>query len=235
MQRYQRHRAIKKLKQLLDAPRKEEELYSPPANMYMTTQKNGSSAGADQDSILEVDQLQRMRETEKVAKLLQGLISKLQSWLYEGEQRHDHSGTDDINLAEQIQAVTRDIDLILQQLMRGVLFTEAEKDTYREWKISGALTSFPLTGHNETMIIPTLECFHRRIASWQGEWLQRKRKLYRIHHHIRDLSLNVHDVRCARISRELRVATTAVDMVVERGIRLFGLVLDNIKIVCFHQ
>ena len=65
-----------------------------------------------------------------------------------------------------------------------------------------------------------LEGMRSQISLWQKEQLERKRRLYKIETTVRDLGVNINDVRCRGLDRDRRAALASLNMSTDSGIRI---------------
>jgi hypothetical protein len=156
-------------------------------------------------------------------------ISRLEQMLRRGggdDDDDDDIGNDSHNNAAIGNAFI-DIAVALAELDAAILFTEAEKAAAaaaiaRRQKLLSTLRSRldleePDSAGNRA---ETLTLLRLRIQDWQRESAQRQKKVNRVETTIRDLGLNVNDVRCAKILSEQKDAVAAADAVTTAGATL---------------
>lgn len=211
MQRYREYRLLKKVKKVLNTEVKEE-TYAPPRNIYM-----GDKSLSTGDSILDPSRKLRMAQVETVARLLVQLIGRLDDSQADacGDRSADH----------QVEAVSAEIAIVFEELKGGVLFTEAEKITRRRRGAQGRIHGSIADDH-ATCDLATLKS---QVQDWLQEHLRRKSKFKRVETGIRDLALNVNDVRCSQILRDRQAAVAALNSTTEQGMPLLQTIFDKIQ------
>jgi hypothetical protein len=205
---------LKKVKKVLNAPVKEE-TYTPSNNLYMSDRslKNG-------DSFPDPARKLRMTQVEKVAQLLLQQISRLEELLAHVPQIDRQSDP-------EVEATSTEIEMVFEELDRGMLLTETEKAARR---LEGAQCRRhgSITDDHATNILGVLRS---EIQDWQQEKLRRKKKSNRVESGIRDLALNVNDVRCTQILRDRQTSIAALDSTIDKGIPLLKTIFSNVMSV----
>jgi hypothetical protein len=195
---------IKKVQKLMNTPVKKE-IYEPSGNMYV------SDKGLHpEDHSLDPNRILRMTQVDVVARLLLQQVNRLEVVNADrGSEKNNEMGI-------EIEGTFAEIDIVLEELSLGVLFTDAEKAEKRLQRTS--LRSSSISAGDDTTI--NLGDLKAHIQGWQHEKLLRKKKFNRIERSISDLSLNVNDVRCSQISSDRRMSAAALDSTIDLGVPL---------------
>lgn len=210
MGKFAQYRFLKKVKKMLDTPVKSEDLYDVSAAPIYIGDKRSRRESYESNP----NQSLRRTQVNEIASMLLQQISRLEQMLGGGA---DAMG-DDRNTAAIGNAFI-DIAVAFAELDAALLFTEAEKAARRQ-KLSMLGLRLNLgsdsTGNNEA----TLALLRIQIQDWQLESRRKLRRVKRIETTIRDLGLNVNDVRCAQILSEKNEAVAASEAVITAGARL---------------
>ena len=212
MQKYRQYQMLKKVKKVLNTPAKEEKIYAPANNIYMSDKSLNTG-----DSLLDPSRKLRMTQVEAAAQLLLQLISRL------GDLQADFrvDGSSD----PQFDATSTEIGIVFEELDGGMLFTEAEKAARRlqgaQGRKHGSIADDHATSDFNTM--------KTQVQDWQQETLRRKKKFNRVENGIRDLALNVNDVRCIQILRDRQTSVAALISTIEQGVPLLKIIFDKIQ------
>jgi hypothetical protein len=216
------YRFLKKLREMLDTPVRNEDSYDVSAAPIYIGDKRWRS---ESDESNPSHSLRRTQVKEIVSMLLEQ-ISRLEQMLRRGGGGDD----DDIGNGSHNNAAIGnafiDIAVALAELDAAILFTEAEKAAAvaaiaRRQKLSSTLRSrLDLKPDSVGNCSETLTLLRLQIQDWQLESAQRQKKVKRVETTIRDLGLNVNDVRCAKILREQKDAVAASEAVTTAGATL---------------
>ncbi len=205
---------LRKVKKVLNAPVKED-VYTPVSKLYMSNKDLNN-----EDSILDPGRKLRMTQVKMVAQMLLQQITQL------GELLEDVDQTDHVTDSE-IGETSTDIQIVFEELDRGVLLTEAEKAARR-------LDTAQRGRHNyiaDNQATSDLTTLRTQVQDWQQKNTRRWKKLNRVESGIRDLSLNVNDVRCTQILRDRQACVAALDSSIDQGIPLLKAVCRNVQTV----
>jgi hypothetical protein len=215
MEKYRQYRMMKKVRKLLDAPAKQEEVYTPSNNLYLS--RNDLTT---KDNVLDPDRRMRMTHVEDVAQLLLQHIGRLEEL---------HTGVlsqIDGDLRRETDGISKEIDILFEELDQGILLTEAEKDNRT---VDGARSKYRL--HFErTQTDINFGALRNRVHEWQQEKNRRKKKLNRLESSIRELSLNVNDVRCTHILRDRKTSLAALESAIDMGEKVLREVFRDAQI-----
>lgn len=232
MNRYRQYRMIQKVKKLLDTP-VTEEVYTPSDRVYLSTNSSLSTNSLDtnslstkslslKDSILDPRCTLRMKQVEAVARLLLQQIGRLQE-LYAGDcHQSDSNSKNDIN------GTLIEIEILFEELDSGLLWTEAEKATRRLQGDKSRLMGRWAEGHAEI----DLNELVKQIQAWQQEKSRRKKRFNRVESSIRELALNVNDIRCTQILRDRKTSIAALDSALELGVPLLKDIFHKLQCAC---
>jgi hypothetical protein len=216
MNKYRQYRMMRKVKKMLNEPVKGE-VYTPSSNVYMSSKSLKTG-----DNKLDPNRRLRMTQVETVARLLLQQISRLEVLYADGHKRINSESKQDID------AISTEIDILFDELDRGVLLTEAEKAIRQlEARKSGCMVSSA-----ESQADIDLTALSDQVQAWQQEKTRRKKKLNRLESSIRELSLNVNDIRCTQILRDRKVSVTALDSTIDMGLRALQDVFKQVQAAC---
>jgi hypothetical protein len=207
---------MKKVKKMLNEPVKEE-VYTPSSNVNMSNKS--LKPGGDN---LDPNRRLRMTQVDTVARLLLQQISRLEVLYADGHKRNN------IESKQVIDATSTEIDILFEELDRGVLLTEAEKAIRQlEARKSGCMVSSA-----ESQVSIDLPALSDQVQAWQQEKTRRKKKLNQLESSIRELSLNVNDIRCAQILRDRKASVTALDLTIDMGLRALQDIFKQVQVAC---
>jgi hypothetical protein len=154
-------------------------------------------------------------KVNEIASMLLEQIRQIEKLLQGGRD----AVCDEGNIHVAIEKEFIDIHIALAELDVAILFTEAENVSRRQQiaRLEPKSDSGPdRTGNDkEAMALLRLQ-----IEDWQLENTRKQRKVSRVETTIRDLGLNVNDVRCAQILREKKEAVAASEAAITAGGRL---------------
>jgi hypothetical protein len=204
------YRFLKKVKRMLDTPVKNEDTYDVSSSpMYI----GDKSSHDDQQESNPNHSLRRTQVSDITSMLLQQ-ISRMEKL-----QQIGHDAMNDDENSAVIDKTFIDIAILFAELEAAMLFTEAEKAHRRQQlaRLDLKLHSGPDIVGNDVETLPHLRL---QIEDWQIENTRKQRKLSRIETTIRDLGLNVNDVRCTQILREKKDAVAALEAAITAGARL---------------
>ena len=204
------YRLLKKVKKMLDRPANNEETYDVSASsMYIGDRSSRCEK-------YESNPYHSLRRTQinEIASMLFQQISRMEPLLQRGRDAMDGN---DKSVATDEAFI--DIAVAFLELDRAILFTEAEKVTQKqhasEVREKQGLALHPKCDDNDLLTLAKVQ-----IEDWQRDITQRQRKLTRVETTIRDLGLNVNDIRCTQTLSERKRATTALEAAVSEGARL---------------
>lgn len=215
MEKYRQYRMMKKVKKLLNTPVQQEEEYTPSASLYVS-----DKTAIREETVLDPDRLWRMEHVEAAARFLLIQIALLDG-LRTGVRSQITSGG-----TSSFDGISRGIGILFEELDRGVLLTEAEKDN----QIFGDVNFTPVSNCNEKANSIDLGAMSIQVQDWQKEKTRRRKKLLRLENSIRELSLNVNDARCTQIARDRKTSAAALESIVRMGIVLLKDVSRNVQI-----
>jgi hypothetical protein len=205
------YRLLKKVKKMLDTPVKNEQTYDAASSpMYI----GDKSYRGDEHESNPIHSMRRTKVNE-IASMLLEQICRMEKLFQDG---HD-AVCDKDNSNVVIENAFIDIHIALAELDDAILFTEAERISRRQHlaKLQPKSDSGPdRTGNDEG----ALALLRLQIEDWQLENTRKQRKVSRVETTIRDLGLNVHDVRCAQILREKKEAVAASEAAIAAGGKL---------------
>jgi predicted nucleic acid-binding Zn-ribbon protein len=216
MNKYRQYRMMKKARKMLNTPVKEE-VYTPSSNVYMTDKSLRTG-----DDNLDPNRGLRMTQVDAVARLLLQQISRLEVLYADGHKHINRESKQDID------ATSTEIGILFEELDQGVLLTEGEKTIRRlEARKSDCMVS---SAENQASI--DLTALSNQVQAWQQENTRRKKRLNRLESSIRELSLNVNDVRCTQILRDRKVSVAALGSTIDMGLRTLKDVFKQVQVAC---
>ncbi len=214
MEKYRQYRMMKKIKKLLNAPARKES-YTPSNDVYMSNRSLNT-----EDNVVDPNRRLRMTQVEVLTRLLLQQISRIEE-LYAGRC---HEINNDSN--HEIDETCIGIEILFEELDRGVLLTEAEKAAQRLERAN----SRPTASYTQKHASVDLGALGNQIKTWQQEKIRRKKRSDRLERSIRELSLNVNDVRCAQILRDRKTSVAALESTIDHGIVLLKDVFREVEI-----
>jgi hypothetical protein len=215
MNKYRDYRMLKKVKELLNTPIKEE-LYVLSNNIYMT-----NNSLKTEGKFSDPNRRLRVTQVEVVARLLLQQISRLEESGPGGIRQLDRI------TAQELEATFRDLEILFEELDHGILLSEAEKATRR---MKGA-KSQNFAGSAEPHASTDLAALKAQISGWQQEKTRWKKRLNQVESSIRELGLNVNDVRCTQILQDKNASVAALDLAIDSGVSLLGEILNKAQAV----
>lgn len=216
MKKYSQYRILKKVEKLLDVPVKED-VYTPPNNVFLSTKGLGP-----QDNILDARCTLRMAQIEAIARLLLQQISLLQR--LDADAGHQI----DSDSKRNFDRTSAEILILFEEMDSGLLLTDAEKDAQRLKFAKSEVTR--QTAENQARI--DLSVLVSQVQDWQQEKSRRKKRFNRLHASIRELALNVNDIRCAQILRDSKTSFAALSSTIDLGLLLLRDIFQKVQIVC---
>jgi hypothetical protein len=204
----------RKIKKLLNAPAREGN-YKPRKNVYILTDKSLNIG----DSVIDPNSNLRMKQVEAAAQLLLKQIGRLEA--LSGSGHHVINN----DWKQENEAQITEIDILFEEIDQGVLLTEAEKCARRVKKAAFGFRGVSSKGDENI----NLGALSKQIHDWQQEKLRRRMKLIRLESSIRELSLNVNDVRCTQILRDRKTSVAALESTMDTGIRLLKGIFKEIQ------
>lgn len=208
---------MKKVKKLLNTPVQEEDEYTFTNNLYIS-----DKSAIKEETVLDPDRLWRMAHVEAVARFLLEQIVLLKG-LYAGIRSQIGSGGQSF-----LDGISREVGILFEELDRGVLLTEAEKDNGKFRNVNFTHVTSRIEKPNSI----DLSALSIRVQEWQKEKTRRRKKLIRLENSIRELSLNVNDARCTQIARDRKMSAAALESTIEMGIVLLKEVSRNVQLAC---
>lgn len=195
---------------MLDAPARPEESYDELGSS--STMFIGASAPRSAGHFANGTVSTRQNQVKDITAKTLGLIDSLEK------------GGEDVGL------LLVELDVQFQELDLGLLFTDQEK----------VECSRAAAGKRREQIAPAaleggaakpadLEGMKAQIAQWMKEQLERKRKLYKVETMVRDLGVNVNDVRCQRLEEDRRRALVKLKESTDTGVRILREVMETLK------
>lgn len=210
MGKFAQYRFLKKVKKMLDTPVKSEDSYDVSATPIYIGDKRSRSESHESNP----NHSLRRTQVNEIASMLLQQIGLLEQMLRGGADAMSDDGD-----SAAIGNAFIDIAVAFAELDAVILFTEAEKAARRQ-KLSLLGSRLDLesdsTGNNEER----LALLRTRIQDWQLESKRKQRKVKQIETTVRDLGLNVNDVRCAKILSEKNDAVAASEAGITAGARL---------------
>ena len=127
--------------------------------------------------------------------------------------QHGHSA---VNEGDMMAIDNAFLDFaIASELDAGILFTDAEKAARRQQLASrGATREVSDQARDD---LAELALLRFRIEKWQLEKTKRQKRVERVETMIRDLDLNVNDVRCTPILNDKNKAVAGLEAAVDEG------------------
>ena len=212
MGRLAQYRLLKKVKKMLDTPAKTEKLYDVSlVSMYI-----GDKSSCSENYESNPNHNLRRTQINEIALMLHRQMDNMEEPLQGGS--HDALCRDKNTIT--IQEAFVDIAVAFLELDRAMLFTETEKMVQRRQHASRLGVKQELRPDASCRDSDLLARMRGELQDWKSEVTQRQRKVGRVETTIRDLGLNVNDVRCAQILSEKKRATAALEVVVSEGARL---------------
>lgn len=204
------YRLLKKVKKMLDKPVNNEETYDVSASSMYIGDRSSRSEKYESNP----NHSLRRTQINEIASMLLQQISRMEPLLQRGRDAMD--GNDNSVATDEAFI---DIAVAFLQVDRAILFTEAEKVTQRqragEVRAKQGVALNPMCDDNDLLTLTKMQ-----IEEWQRDTTQRQRKLARVETTIRDLGLNVNDIRCTQILSERKRATAALEAAVSEGARV---------------
>jgi hypothetical protein len=204
------YRLLKKVKKILDTPVKNEEAYNVSATTMYIGDKTSRSGNHESNPSHTLHETQ----VSHIALMLLQQISRMEQPL-----QGDLDAVENDDKSTLIGKAFVDIAIAFAELDVAILFTEAEKSARRQ-KLARLRSNPDLGTDPSCNNAETLQVLRLRIEEWQLENIRKQRKVSRVETTIRDLGLNVNDVRCAQILSEKREAVAAAEATVTAGARL---------------
>ena len=218
------YRFFKQVIKILDTPVKQEEIYDVSTkSMYI-----GDKSSRNQDPGTNPNQSLRQQQVGGIASDLLLQINRIEKVL-----QHGHSAVNEGDMVA-IDNAFLDFAIAFSELDAGTLFTDAEKAARRQRLVSRMVTREASDQARDDLAELTLLRF--QIEKWQLEKTKRQRRVERVETTIRDLDLNVNDVRCTPILNDKNKAVAGLEAAVDEGARLcrhvcakLGSMYDRVK------
>jgi hypothetical protein len=202
------YRFLKLVKKMLDTPAKQEEIYDvSAAPMYI-----GGKSSRNRNHGTNPNRSLRQQQVSGIASDLLLQINRIEKML-----QHDHGAVNEGDMVA-VDNVFLDFAITLSELDAGILFTDAEKAARRQQLASrGVMQEASDQGCDD---LAELDLLRFRIEKWQLEKTKRQKRVERVEIMIRDLDLNVNDVRCTPILNDKNKAVASLEAAVNEGARL---------------
>jgi hypothetical protein len=198
MEKLKQYRLLKKIKKMLDAPARPEEGYD--ASGISTAMFIGASTPRSASHFANGTVSFRQNQVKEIAARMLELIDLL-------EKGGNEPGP-----------VFVDLHVRFQELDLSLLFTDQERA--ERAALTRKKKTAPLCIDSTVPKLMDLEGVRARIAQWMKEQLERKRRLYKIETMVRDLGVNVNDVRCRGLETDRRVALARLNESTDVGVRM---------------
>jgi hypothetical protein len=202
------YRFLKQVKKILDTPVKQEEIY----NVSTTSIYIGDKSSRNRNHGTNPSKSLRQQQVSGIASDLLLQINRIEKVLQRG-----HSAVDEGDMVA-IDNAFLDFAIAFSELDAGILFTDAEKAARRQQPASRRVTQEASNQARDDLAELALLRF--RIEKWQLEKTKRQKTVERVEAMIRDLDLNVNDVRCAPILNDKNKAVAGLEAAVDEGARL---------------
>ena len=241
MNKYRQYKFAKQVKKLLNSPAPGPEIYDAESldNLRVgssTADRSRSKSPAERyrdiSGAISPDQSLRISQIKVLAEMMNELCVRFDRF------RHQISGIDFATLRsserENVQVGgsgtgdedgLRDhvlgIQILLQELKTGLVFTEAEKEAKRtEQAVSLPLPS-QLSESASRISAATLSEIQKKVLDFRTELNQRQRAVAKVERTVKDLGVNVNDARCSAILRDQRTAETRLAKCLDEIVRFF--------------
>lgn len=204
------YRLLKKVKKILDRPVRDEEAYgvsATPVYIGDTTSRSGNHGSNPSYTLRET-------QVSHIALMLLEQISQMEQLLHD-----DFDAVENDDKSILIGNAFVDTAIAFAELDVAILFTEAEKSARRQ-KLTRSRPNPDLRSSPSCNDVEAFRVLRLRVEEWQLENIRKQRKVSRVETTIRDLGLNINDVRCARILSEKKDAVAAAEATVTAGARL---------------
>ena len=202
------YRFLKQVKKMLDTPVKQEEIYDvSTTSMYI-----GDKSSRNRNHGTSPNQSLRQQQVSGIASDLLLQINRIEKVL-----QHGHSGINEGDMVA-IGNAFLDFAIAFSELDAGILFTDAEKAARRQQLAAHRPTREASDQARDDLAELALLRF--QIEKWQLEKTKRQKRVERVETTIRDLNLNVNDVRCASILNDKNKAVAGLEAAVDEGARL---------------
>ena len=201
------YRFLKKVKKMLETPVKNEETYDISSVPMYIGHKSFRSEKHENNP----NHALRRTQVNEIASMILHQISRMGQW---------HDDLDDGDVSVTVDDAFIDIATAFAEFDNSMLFTDAEKAARRQQQPSrlAANTDYgPSLADDDR---ETLALLRLRIEGWQRENVRKLKKVSRIETTIRDLGLNVNDVRCAQILSEKKEAVAGLEASITAGASL---------------
>jgi hypothetical protein len=202
------YRFLKQVKKMLDTPVKQEEIYDvSTTSMYI-----GGKSFRNRNHSASPNQSLRQQQVGGIASDLLLQINRIEKVL-----QHGHSADNEGDMVA-IDNAFLDFAIAFSELDAGILFTDAEKAARRQQLASRGATREASDQARDDLAELALLRF--QIEKWQLEKTKRQKRVERVETMIRDLDLNVNDVRCTPILNDKNKAVAGLKAAVDEGARL---------------
>jgi hypothetical protein len=202
------YRFLKQVKKILDTPVKQEETYTvSTSSIYI-----GDKSSRNRNHGTNPSKSLRQQQVSGIASDLLLQINRIEKVLQCG-----HSAVNEGDMMA-IDNAFLDFAIAFSELDAGILFTDAEKAARRQQLASHKVTREASNQARDDLAELALLRF--RIEKWQLEKIKRQKMVERVETMIRDLDLNVNDIRCAPILNDKNKAVAGLEAAVDEGARL---------------
>ena len=216
MQKFKQRLFLKKVEKLLNKPAPQAEIYDTTMHTMYVGATAPRTAGHFADSAVSV----KLGQVKRIAEMVGGVLEVLLL---------DEEGD-----GEDIEARFVELEVRFQEMDLGLLFTQQEEVERRMSVARRRRERVKVTAESEThpgerknaMSKTDLEVMRGRILQWQKEQLEQKRRLYKIETMVRDLGVNINDVRCRGLDRDRRAAVASLKGSTDSGIKMFREIVE---------
>lgn len=204
MEKLKQYRFLKKVEKMLNKPAPSDENYDGSMGTMYVGATAPRTAGYFADSAVSV----RQGQVKKIAELLLEVIELLEI----GD--------------EDVEPRLVDLDVRFQELDLGLLFTDQETDE-RSLQ-AAAKRKERAEGAEKHLSSVDLEEMRSQISQWQKEQLERKRRLYKVETTVRDLGVNINDVRCRNLDTDRRAALATLKGSTASGVKMLKEIMQKL-------
>lgn len=209
MQKFKQRLFLKKVEKLLNTPASGPENYDSTIDSMYVGATAPRTAGHFADSAVTV----RQGQVKMIAEMVVGILGRLE----ESGGEEDGQGT----VKEDVEARLVEVEVRFLELDLGLLFTAQEEDEKRSAAAERRKAQAQGAGaRRKKLSVAELEATKSRISQWQKEQLQQKRRLYKIENTVRDLGVNINDLRCRALDRDRRAALGSLNSSTDEGVTM---------------
>jgi hypothetical protein len=217
MQKFKQRLFLKKVEKLLNKPAPQAEIYDTTMHTMYVGATGPRTAGHFADSAVSV----KLGQVKRIVEMVDGVLEVL---LVDEEAN-----------GEDVEARFMELEVRFQEMDLGLLFTQQEEAERRIVVARRRRERVKVVAESQTDVErerrhvvsrADLEGMRSQIRLWQKEQLERKRRLYKIETTVRDLGVNINDVRCRGLDRDRRVALASLNMSTDSGIRILREIVE---------